>query len=50
MEKQTLQATWTASKTLVRALNMDITGEQAYWMKYRTWSCKKKKTKKRFVI
>jgi len=27
-------------------LDIDITGEQAYWIKYKTWSYKKKKKKK----
>jgi hypothetical protein len=30
----TLKATWTVSKTLVRKLDINITGEQARWIKY----------------
>jgi len=30
-------------ETLVGKLDMSITGEQAHWMKYKTWSSKKKK-------
>jgi len=43
MENQTLQATWTTCKRFVRKLDMNITGEQAHWIKYGMWSCKKKK-------
>jgi len=44
-EDQTLQAI--ASKTLVRNLDINITGVQAHWIKYRTWSYKKMKKKKK---
>jgi hypothetical protein len=37
--------TWTASRSLVRKLDMNITGEQAHWIKCRTRSCRKKKKK-----
>jgi len=33
--------------TLVRKMDVNITGEQAYWIKYRTWSHKKKKKGKK---
>jgi len=41
-----------ASKTLVQKLNINITEEQAHWIKYRTWSHKKikKKKKKRILV
>jgi len=44
-----LQAIWMASKTLVQKLDMDITGEQARWIKYRTRFYKKMKKKKKLV-
>jgi len=42
------KALWTASKTLVRKLDLDITEEQACWIKCRTRSYKTKKRKKIF--
>jgi len=43
MESKHPQATWTAFKTLLRELDIKITGEQAHWIKYRTWPHKKMK-------
>jgi hypothetical protein len=48
MENQTSpDVTWTASKTLVQKFDIDITGGEACWIKYRTWSYEKKKKKKK---
>jgi len=51
MEKQTLQAFWTALKTLARKLDINVTGTQAQdKIPYRTRSYKEKKKKKKMLI
>jgi len=31
----------------LQKLDIDITGEEAHWIKYRTWFCKRKNKKKK---